>query len=600
MAALYGSGAIGGVINLISRQGHEPGSHFTGDLAGGYPQQILGNVDASGIEGPFDYAATFEGAVAARLRRDAAARCRSTPACRDGFRDQIGTLNLGYTPVEGTRLSLFLRARQRDVRLQRARQSHLRQRNSTGHETRCSAASASPRSCSAAVTRPVLFLGRLQDDRHYTESLNPLDPNQASNDSRYHGYRTDLQWNNTVHLDRSDRRRRAVRRPISPSATSTSPTTSRCRVNSVLRSASPFAQNAKASYGRPTRAMPDCKRTLWNRLTLTGQIRQDWVADNAAVHLAARRGVRRAGDRDALQGGVRHRVPRAVAVRPLRRRFLRLCRQPESEAGEAQGWELGFTTDVPAFGQSDFASFGATYFNNQVSNLIVTPFTPVYTAVNIGSAHIQGVETELTLRPARWLTVTGRLHLHRARKTPTPGPRCCAGRRIVRRLNAASTPLPGLTDRAGAALHRAVPGLPGRRQRVRHRHEVTLEAGADRQPHRHLPRDAARAALRQRAQPVLLAVRAGERLPDARAAIPFRDAVERFYGRGRRYRFRNSHPALPGLRERGNKIFPSYSGRRAGVREAQPVRARESHRRSIARCRRRGARRTDPRDRTCP
>ena len=40
MAALYGSGAIGGVINLISRQGHEPGFHLTGELAGGYPKQL--------------------------------------------------------------------------------------------------------------------------------------------------------------------------------------------------------------------------------------------------------------------------------------------------------------------------------------------------------------------------------------------------------------------------------------------------------------------------------------------------------------------------------------------------------------------------------
>ncbi len=44
------------------------------------------------------------------------------------------------------------------------------------------------------------FLGRLQNDRYYTEALNPLDPNQQSNNSRYHSYRTDVQWNNTVHL----------------------------------------------------------------------------------------------------------------------------------------------------------------------------------------------------------------------------------------------------------------------------------------------------------------------------------------------------------------------------------------------------------------
>ena len=38
-------------------------------------------------------------------------------------------------------------------------------------------------------------------------------------------------------------------------------------------------------------------------------------------------------------------------------------------------------------------------------SLIETVFTPVYTSVNVGSVHIQGVETELTLRPAAWLSL---------------------------------------------------------------------------------------------------------------------------------------------------------------------------------------------------
>ena len=60
LAALYGSGAIGGVINLISRRGTEAGIHWSGDLAGGYPALIRGSVTASGIEGPVDYALTAE------------------------------------------------------------------------------------------------------------------------------------------------------------------------------------------------------------------------------------------------------------------------------------------------------------------------------------------------------------------------------------------------------------------------------------------------------------------------------------------------------------------------------------------------------------
>ena len=40
-----------------------------------------------------------------------------------------------------------------------------------------------------------------------------------------------------------------------------------------------------------------------------------------------------------------------------------------------------------------------------MNDLIVGVFTPIQTSVNVGSAHIQGVETEFTVRPAAWLTL---------------------------------------------------------------------------------------------------------------------------------------------------------------------------------------------------
>ena len=89
-------------------------------------------------------------------------------------------------------------------------------------------------------------------------------------------------------------------------------------------------------------------------------------------------------------------------------------------------------------------SFGATYFNEQVRNLIVAVFTPVNTAVNVGSAHIQGVETELTLRLSNWLAL-------QASYTFTDAQNADDGSRLLRRpqntaaFNATITPLPGLT-----------------------------------------------------------------------------------------------------------------------------------------------------------
>jgi vitamin B12 transporter len=117
---------------------------------------------------------------------------------------------------------------------------------------------------------------------------------------------------------------------------------------------------------------------------------------------------------------------------------------PNLKPESAQGWEVGFITTLDAFGRKDFASFGATYFNEQVQNLIVAQFVPVDTAVNVGSAHLQGVEMQLTLRPADWLAV-------QASYTVTDAQNADTGSRLLRRpqntasLNAAITPLPGLT-----------------------------------------------------------------------------------------------------------------------------------------------------------
>jgi vitamin B12 transporter len=67
----------------------------------------------------------------------------------------------------------------------------------------------------------------------------------------------------------------------------------------------------------------------------------------------------------------------------------------------------------------------------------------VDTAANVGSAHIQGVETELTLRPAKWFAL-------QASYTFTDAQNADTGSRLLRRpqntaaFDATITPLPGL------------------------------------------------------------------------------------------------------------------------------------------------------------
>jgi len=178
--------------------------------------------------------------------------------------------------------------------------------------------------------------------------------------------------------------------------------------------------------------------TLLQRLSVTGQIRQDWV--DADVPFTWRLGA----VLDVSEVATRFKAAYGTAFRApsLFDRFgvdsFGYVGNPNLKPESAQGWEIGFTTTL-----SPAVSFGATYFNEQVQNLIVAVLTPVDTAVNVGSAHIQGVETELNLRPARWFAV-------QASYTFTDAQNADTGSRLLRRpqntaaFNATITPLPGL------------------------------------------------------------------------------------------------------------------------------------------------------------
>ena len=440
MAALYGSGAIGGVINLISRQGHTANTTITGELAGGYPKQIEGNINASGVHDGIDYSATYESHSETGF--DTTPKRESiytgTP---DGYRDMVGTLNLGYTPIAGTRFSLLLRARQSVYGYNALGDPTFDDANSTGRDAQLLGRGGVSSTLFDGQLTTSLFVGRLQDDRQYTELLNALDPNQASGDSRYHGYRTDVQWNNTVHMDRM----------IDADWLSGTDLTfgyeyTQDAVKVDVNSSSegyPYSQNATANM-TANAGYAGLQTTLWNRLTVTGQVRQDSVLDDTPTtwRLGAVYALPSINTRLKAAYGTAFRAP------SLFDRYgvdsYGYVGNPNLRPETAQGWEAGFTTDFAAAGRADFASFTATYFNEQVQQLIVTEFTPVYTAVNIGSAHLQGVETELTLRPTSWLVLD-------ATYTFTDAQDADDGTRLLRRpQNTASidvriTPLPKLT-----------------------------------------------------------------------------------------------------------------------------------------------------------
>jgi vitamin B12 transporter len=77
---------------------------------------------------------------------------------------------------------------------------------------------------------------------------------------------------------------------------------------------------------------------------------------------------------------------------------------PNLKPEQSQGWEAGFTSDIAVPARPDFATVGATYFDQRIRDLLVDVLTSqtTNTEVNLASAHVHGVETEATLRPVSW------------------------------------------------------------------------------------------------------------------------------------------------------------------------------------------------------
>ncbi len=402
MAAVYGSGAIGGVINLISRRGTAPGFHWSGDLSGGYPAQVRGAINASGIEGPIDFSLTGEAQTQHGYDVVPQREAAYTGAVQ-GYRDQILTLNLGYTPIEGTRVSLFLRGS--------TAYFGFAPDNPTFNNTNADAQASSLLGrigVSSTLFNGMLdtsaYVGRLQDDRGYLTPFDPNNPNMTVQNERYHAYRTDFQWNNTLHLDN------VIGVPgLSDSAFTFgyeyTADTVHTRANDSYSGFPDMTMVSASQYDNA--AYVGLESTILRRLDLTGQVRQDWIQTYAPTtwRIGGVFDLHELATHIKAAYGTAFREPSLYEKYGIDTYYTgNSALVPE----ESSGWEFGFSSDIAAAGRSNFVSFGSTYFDERVRNLIVTVFNStsfLSSGANVASAHMHGLENEVTVRPAPWIDI---------------------------------------------------------------------------------------------------------------------------------------------------------------------------------------------------
>jgi vitamin B12 transporter len=441
MSGLYGSNAIGGVINIITLQGAgAPKVSIT--AAGGYPAQGQGSATISGSTGKFDYA--LSGAVNQQAGFDYTAQRLSVynPNNQDPFRSKLGSLNVGYTPVDGTRVSLVVRAQQQDNAFPDLGDPIFDDPDSEDRNTNTFYKLGVVSNLFNGLLTTELFAAHLENDLYYTNLLDAADPNQAFNDDHYHGYRNDVQWNNTVHV---------------PDAGAT-------QFSSILFGFEYLHDTAKESvndayFGAPYIASVDqsqhdvaghlgAQTTVLNLLTLTGALRDDAYSSFGNALTGRIGGVLAVPAADLhlkASYGTGFLAPSLFDLYGVDSYGYQ--GNPNLKAERSQGYDAGAQFDIPAFGQSDFASLSATYFHNNIHDLIEYTENADYTASteeNIDQAQISGVETEAVLTPVDWLSADLTYTYTYARDVTSETP-------LLRRPeNAGSatvtvTPLPSLT-----------------------------------------------------------------------------------------------------------------------------------------------------------
>lgn len=435
LSSLYGSGAIGGVINIITRHG-AGAPHGELLVAGGLPRQGLVRASVSGATGAWDYRAGLESQSLLGFDQTPKRETGVYTGERDGDRSKQAEAEVGYTVAPDTRLSVLFRAR--DNKYGYDEQGGLVTydgNNATGYDAQLFGRAALATKLLDGAWETTLSVARLQDDRRYRVTFDPLDPNGDAGDDRYHGTRTDALWHNLFHL------------PDWGPATAAAVTADIEHVNEGADSKTndlfggfPSASLVRA-HDDQTSGSLGVQATLWQAILATAQVRRDettlgnattWhvgasapLADWLRVHAAAGTGFRIPALFD------RYGVDSFGYVgNPALR--------PETSEGYEAGADL--TLPLPAAGQ---ATLGATLFRTDLHDLIMQVFAPVYTSVNVARARAQGVEITAGWQWRAWLAVDASYTYTDARNTGT-------GAQLLRRpydqaaADLRLTPVPGV------------------------------------------------------------------------------------------------------------------------------------------------------------
>jgi vitamin B12 transporter len=411
VSAVYGTAAIGGVVNLITRQAPRDREFAPyGEIAGGTQRTARGYLGAGGTVGAFDYGITGQ-ALSTRGANVIAPRIATNQGERDGLRAAAMTARMGVTlgqttpdaAVGQTRIDGLLRWRENTAGLDDVPRDDP---NYTGQDRSWFGFLRSQTELAGGAWTTGFRVSGSQDRRRYTNFPDAF--SRSSADDLYTGERRGIAWDNTLRL------------PSAEGVFTDAMLTFGAgwdREQAQSAAGSPFFRttvDARASSGY---GYVGAQARFLGRLDVTAAARLDDTEDygsETSWRLGAVLELPEISSRLRASGGTAFKAP------SLFQRFGQIGSffrgNPNLQAERSTAWEVGWETDI-----GRYATLSALYFDNRIRGLI--NFDPTFTTLeNIDRARIRGGEFGITLTPFDWLSATGSWTVLEARDTATDTP----------------------------------------------------------------------------------------------------------------------------------------------------------------------------------
>jgi vitamin B12 transporter len=406
-SALYGSGAIGGVVNMITRRApaNTPFQAF-GEAAAGTQRTVRGVLGAAGNTERWDWLLMGQ-SMSSRGFDATTPRVYANTGEREGFTGAAGTARLAFRPDAGTRVEALLRWRENQFGLDNVPRDDP---NNEITDRRLYGQIRGETTLLGGAWTTGLRYAATEDKRR---NVNLPDAASATRlDDYFRGTRQTWDWGNRVRLGGF-----GAAQDIGLSFGATHE-----REDADSRAGNlPFRTTTNAS-AHATAYHAGLQARFFDRLDVTGGLRRDEAEDYdgfTSWRLGAVLGL------PELQSRLRASAGTAFKAPSLYQRYGRIGTtfrgNPNLAPERSFAWEVGSETDIPLFGRDDGATFGATWFDTRFRELI--NFNAAFSTLeNVDRARARGAELALVLRPATWMDLGGSWTITETRDEATGRP----------------------------------------------------------------------------------------------------------------------------------------------------------------------------------